>query len=296
MSEWLKTGRKGVGAVDWESPPKYWVALMVIAAACATVTINVDGDHVVSGSFNPSSLSAVFIALIWLPVVVKVVGLGGGTLKTPMGELQTGGIARVTEQLGVEEKRTLLPTVLSLWSYPGVQVDARAQAESRPLFDELSRQLADVTPSAGGVRETIEQFALRYEQIRTTPPSDERTRQMTTVTAEARAVARRTPLADMDLMNMLRNGSDGERVIALALAQDHPSRSLLDSLLDAVTDSRSAFEQYQALGAVLRLSPELGNTDRAKVEQALDRALRDRDGIGDDSSRLMLVEAIRDVL
>ena len=56
--------------------------------------------------------------------------------------------------------------------------------------------------------------------------------------------------------DMFKRGG-GERVYALVLMQEDPAIGDLGCALDAISRSRSAFEQYQALDTALRYSPSL---------------------------------------
>ena len=126
------------------------------------------------------------------------------------------------------------------------------------------------------------------------PPGRERTLKMTSLTAEARAVARATPLALVDLQNMLATGGQGERVLALAVLQDQPDPRLFPLVSAAIASSASAFEQYQALGAAYELAAMLNERQREELARVLDAALEDpQRAIHADASRARLVEALR---
>lgn len=277
--------------------PKPWIVAMAIAAVLSALHVSVTAQGDVSGSFGPSALTGILIALVWLPALVRVVAIAGGGVKTPAGEASTGGLLAVLGLLEPETKRDTLPSLIAALSSPEVVVDPERRTVVRPIRQDLEMQLAAAAVPAIGVREQLAAYAKQYEQVRQTAPSRDRTLRMTTLMAEARAAARATPLALIDLRHMLSSDSDGERVIALALAQDQPDPRLFDLVLSAIVDSRSAFEQYQALGAVLELVPHLSTRQRSDLLAALDRALRDEArGVRADTSRFRLVEAIQDTL
>ena len=92
---------------------------------------------------------------------------------------------------------------------------------------------------------------------------------------------------------MLRHGSDGERIVALAITQDRPNPVLFDPICDAILDSHSAFEQFHALVAMLEMLTNLGPEQRIRLRGVLERALEDpKAGIKEDSSRASLVDAM----
>ena len=267
---------------------------MVFAALASSVHLDVNPHHQLSGSVAVSTLTPVFLALIWLPALLRLLTLAGGNVKTPIGEASTPGISRLFEPLDTQTKRDTLPVVLRALNSPAILTDPEHRTESRVARRELELQLAAVTPHAGGIREVLDRYASEYESLRETRPSGRsRTLEMSSLTAEVRAVARAMPPSTTDLRHMLENGSDGERVVALAIAQDRPDRRLLREICESIRESRSAFEQYQALGAAYEAIPLLDPSDRDALEDVLRQALADPDrGIADDPSRKQLVEAM----
>ncbi len=173
-------------------------------------------------------------------------------------------------------------------------------------FDERASLLLGQLIELGGVvivildrlrREQLAAYASDYAIARAGPPSDDRTRRMTALLAQARAAARANPPPLAELENMLRSESDGERVIALALLQDRPDSRVFDPIVSAITDSHSAFEQYQALAAMLQVAARLDEYQRSRLAAALNDAVADETrSITADASRLRLVNAIRDAL
>jgi hypothetical protein len=279
--------------------PKLWTGAMVIAALLSAIHIDVSSAGRVSGSFAPSALTGILIALIWLPALIRVIALAGGGLKTPAGEASTGGLLAVLGSLEPKTKRDTFPTVIAALSSPEVVADPAKRTAVRPIRQDLELQFAAASPiPVTRVRERLAAYAEEYERVRAEqPPSGQRTHRMTTLVAEARAVARAAPLPLIDIRNMLSQESEGERVIALALIQDQPDARVFDLVVDAITQSRSAFEQYQALGAALELVPLLDYRQRRSLGEALNAALRDESrNIAADSSRLRLVDAINNAL
>src|SRR5690242_16925225 len=77
--------------------PKLWVGTMLVAALISTLHIDISPEHKVSGSVGVTGLTALLLALIWLPALVRILGIAGGGVKTPAGEATTPGLARVFE-------------------------------------------------------------------------------------------------------------------------------------------------------------------------------------------------------
>ena len=256
--------------------------------------IDVSSTGAVSGSFHPTTLTAVLVALIWLPALVGILALAGGVIKTPAGEASTAGLFDLIESLDPDSKRNYLPSLLAALNSPELVADPERRLATRSVRRDLEFQLAAATPRRRGVREQLDDYATEYEQTRTEMPSGtDRTLRMTSLMAEARAIARASPLPLVDVQNMLASARDGERVIALALIQDKPDPRLFDRVNDAITGSRSAFEQYQALGAAFELLAGLNHEQREQLAAALRQARDDpvRE-ISVDASRARLVDAL----
>ena len=64
---------------------------------------------------------------------------------------------------------------------------------------------------------------------------------------------------------MFATGGDGDRGYALALMQANPQGGDLDCILDAISDSHSAFEQGQALRTALELLPRMNSRDKGRL-------------------------------
>lgn len=112
--------------------------------------------------------------------------------------------------------------------------------------------------------------ASRYERLRTTePPGWDRTSRMEGALRQARALDAET-LEPRHVADLFATGSDGNRVVALALVQERPRLATVDILVEAIEHSRSPFEQYQALVAAEQAAPELSAPDRERLRTALE--------------------------
>lgn len=278
----------------------WWAASMLTAAVISAIHVSVTIHGDVSGNFAPSTLSGALVAFVWLPGLLRVIAIAGVRVKTPAGEASTEGLSTLIDALSPGRKREALPPLLAALSDPEVLAYPERRSVAEPVRRDLELQFATAVLPMSGVRERLAAYATQYEQIRRSEnPSDDRTYRMTTIMAEARAIAQAAPLPFIDVRHMLENGSDGERVIALGLAQDRPDPRLLDLIAGAIANSRSAFEQYQALGAALELVPRLllDSPGQLVLKRALTTALgNEQNGIGDDSSRQTLVRAIQKAL
>jgi hypothetical protein len=156
-------------------------------------------------------------------------------------------------------------------------LEARVEArEARATGDvdraEKLEQRADYLLAAAG------DVGRRYEHLRNTEPSSwTRTSRMEDVLRDARALDAKS-LTPEDVERIFATGTDGNRVVAIALIEEAPRLAVPTALVDAIVHSRSAFEQYHALSAAERALDSLLADDRAKVLEAVKLVLDGRLG------------------
>ena len=113
----------------------------------------------------------------------------------------------------------------------------------------------------------------RYERLRTTEPSGwDRTSRMEGVLREARRLDA-SVLTPADVAGIFGTGSEGNRIVALALLESNPQLATDDVLVDAIGHSRSTFEQYHGLVAAEAALDELSPPGRAAVKGAVESVL-----------------------
>lgn len=126
---------------------------------------------------------------------------------------------------------------------------------------------------AEGLMAAAAMVGSRYEQLRETEPSGwDRTSRMEGILREARALDT-DPLSAEDVARIFAGGSDGDRITALALVEANPRLAQVDFLIDAISNSRSSFEQYHALVATERALEHLSVEDRERVRAAVEALL-----------------------
>jgi hypothetical protein len=72
-----------------------------------------------------------------------------------------------------------------------------------------------------------------------------------------------------EVRSLFLKGEEGDRIFAIVLMREDPNVADVGAILDAIANSRSAFEQYQALAAAERLLPKLDPQSRGLLENAL---------------------------
>lgn len=150
--------------------------------------------------------------------------------------------------------------------------DAREQAKlaraagQADRAEALEHRAETLLAAASGV-------GSRYERLRTAEPSGwDRTVRMEGLLREARALDTEI-LSASQVAGIFASGGDGDRITALALIERNPRLASAPLLVDAITDSRSSFEQYHALVATDGALDRLPAEDRARVRQAVESVL-----------------------
>jgi hypothetical protein len=133
-----------------------------------------------------------------------------------------------------------------------VAVAAALREEARALLDEARP------------------IAASYEQLRESlAPGPDRTAKLEGVVAEARAAAREKRHEPAEVRQLFERGTDGERMYALGLMQEDGRLRDFAVALEAIEDSRSAFEQYYALSLAELMLPALTKDQRRELDAML---------------------------
>jgi hypothetical protein len=248
--------------------PRTWTMLAVCGALASTITVGRDARGVYGVEFRVTWITAVVFALVWLPALLRVTSLVGGGVKASASgvEATTGGLAGLLDALSASEKREVLPSVIAALDTP----EARGKPQVRGLRSALESQLADASPD--DPHAALEHLAGRYEQLRETLPSgDERTFLMTRIVAQARALASGIRLPEDEARRYFAEGTEGMRIVALSIVEAHPSAAVFDVVLSAIAESRSAFEQYQALRALDAAFPQLSRAQKRAAHEVVEQ-------------------------
>jgi hypothetical protein len=121
-----------------------------------------------------------------------------------------------------------------------------------------------------GLRE-LHSFGIGYEVTRETmPPGPRRTAKMDSDFVEARRRTRAHPPSSDQVRDLFLQGGDGDRIAALAAMTEDPSLRDFDLILDAIANSRSAFEQHRAMAVAQNMVHELNTEQQARLARTLD--------------------------
>lgn len=270
-----------------------WKGGMLVLVILSTVDVTRDFEGDVAVHFQVTSVTALIIALVWLPALVRAITLTGGELKTPAGEASARGILETLATANPEIGRAALSSLAAgLNSAETAAGTRQKRGEARAMRRDVELTLQDVIKPPGSPDETLEEYGRKYEELRSTMhPDTERTFLMSSLMAEVRAVAGNMRVTPEIVKSRLASGKEGDRVVALTLLEAVPLRECFEEILDGIGNSRSAFEQFQALRAAEEILSQLDSGERARLAECLEaELLKPEKGIDEDSSRRLPIE------
>ncbi len=148
--------------------------------------------------------------------------------------------------------------------------------ERKAVLSEASREKGLTAFTSRSAFDYENEFALladEYESIRQKlHPGQQRTNLMTNIVSRAQALAGQRGAGVM-AEKVFSRGSEGSRIVGLALAHKEPQRQHLDLALQGISHSRSAFEQYNALILAAALAPTLVPEGAAQLIRAIEGQL-----------------------
>lgn len=263
--------------------PPAWV-IAVAAAAVASVFRVVHRDGSTTIGFEVTGVTAAVIALVWLPTLLRVIALTGGNLKTPAGDASTTGLLRYFSALPPDQQEESLAAAAAVVDQLEVTGTPDEQSNARQVREELEEAIGEIPRPAADVARRLNEIATEYENLRAEMTSGgERTRAMTELMARARGLAasrlrRGDPSADPH--RWYRTDSEGGRIVALAAVQARKDSRDLPIAVDAITNSRSAFEQFHALRAAFELLPRLDRPQLNSLRDAIQSQMAETEGQG----------------
>jgi hypothetical protein len=125
---------------------------------------------------------------------------------------------------------------------------------------KLSREIAELgAPDTARKleREGLSQFAYAYAFVREELDDRERIKLQDELVARAKGVAVRESLDPSEVRELFRKGSPVLRVLTLGLMEGDPSLADISSLTSAISESRTANEQFHGLKLAQQLWPRM---------------------------------------
>lgn len=179
------------------------------------------------------------------------------------------------------------------WGDPRVSFRPAAPAMPPPTMPSRPSVAPPSASDASAPRihlDQLDRLAEQYAQARASlPEGTERTIAMTRIMSEATALSYGLD-GTAAVKTLLGRGDDASRVLALAILEGVPDRARLDFLLDAVENSRTAFEQYHALLALKLLGTDVPAAARDHVAAVLQAQFTREGFLGTD--RFVLAQDI----
>ena len=249
---------------------------MILMAVLTSISVTrvQDGRYVVA-SVSFGALALVSLALIWLPPVLRLLLLTGGSLKAAGMEASAAGLFTREQLVELLTRAKAVTTVRE--DDPNATL---AIAELRDAVDRLALDALDSNEALS--TDALRRLAMTYEQLRRDmPPGPQRTSAMTKIVNEARVRAATSPdLAKQRALKLLESRSQGDRIVGLALTQEAAPVAAFHGVLNLVRNSATAFEMFHALLALQEIGPWLDDAQRATAIEVLEAELDDPRGIG----------------
>jgi hypothetical protein len=152
---------------------------------------------------------------------------------------------------------------------------ADQRALDRFVLAELAEESGDVMRASalreqaiGDLREA-NAAARRYDEVRQLPAGALRTSEMENIVTSARHSATSTQWTVDQVDSLFEQGNSGGRIFAIGLMQGDVSLARFSAMLEAVSNSRSAFEQYQGLRLARMILDGLSNGERTALRRAI---------------------------
>uniref|UniRef100_A0AAU2JZJ3 Secreted protein n=1 Tax=Streptomyces sp. NBC_00049 TaxID=2903617 RepID=A0AAU2JZJ3_9ACTN len=235
-------------------------------------------------------------ALRTLTAVLGAGSFGLGTLAVFATQNGAGSAALIVFG-GALLLLALLGSRIESLEFGGATLRIRAAAAERFAWAEESERRGD-TATAGRLRaearallDAAGPIAADYGSVRGSMPAGAaRTRAMEEAIARARRLAQEQSFERTEVVRWLREGTDEERITALAMMQANPELRNFEATLAAIARSRTPFEQYHALRLSLHMVDGLDADQARRLAEAVEaqRGIRFRM----DSDRRRLGEEI----
>ncbi|WP_203924117.1 hypothetical protein [Rugosimonospora africana] len=209
-------------------------------------------------------------------------GTGSGVL------LGFGGILIVLALLGNH---------IDSFEFGGAKLRLRASAAQMFALAEETERRGDLVEAdrlraqARALLDAAGPIADHYRSLRESMPSGAaRTDALERVVARARRLGAEQAFDAAEVARWLREGTDGQRITALAMMQARPELWDVDAAFAAIEDPRSAFEQFHAMLLALHLIESLDPARRRQLAGIIRRVRGQR--FGEDEDRWQLSEEI----
>lgn len=235
-------------------------------------------------------------ALRSLTALMGAGSFGLGTLAVFATQNGTGAAALIVFG-GVSLLLALLGSGIESLEFGGATLRIRAAAADTFALAEESERRGDIATArelraeARALLDAAGPIADDYSSVRSSMPAgDSRTLAMEEVIARARRLAEEQPFESAEVLRWLRDGTEEQRITALAMMQARPELRNFEATLAAITHPRTPFEQFHAMLLALQMIDELDREQARRLAETVEaqRGIRFRK----DSGRALLREKI----
>ncbi|MBO3457805.1 hypothetical protein G7B40_021815 [Aetokthonos hydrillicola Thurmond2011] len=255
-------------AVEWVLKqivvlPRNWLIITTIFIVLSTFQISKDKQ--LSIKFQVTNTTAIFLALTWLPSVLKIFALSGGALKTPGVEITNSSVVPILQSLSSDSLGFLIEQTKQ-----GEDVaPLTQQQEVRKVRHECQKVYASRF-SGSEIRQQMERLAERYKEVRRLMPSSpQRTFEMESITGRLRALAPKVDFSAKEVLDFLQSSDQGKRLQGLSITEWSGDPIYFESVLHIINYSQTAFEQTSALRAAHKMIPQLNDEQKKDLQQVL---------------------------
>jgi len=266
-----KTGKTNVyrkDAVEWILKtilqlPKSWLLISSIFVLLSMLNVEWTPQKGLALAFQVTTTTAIFFALIWLPVLLGIFALVGGGVKTPAGEFTSSGLSTFLQYLEPDTLGVLIEDTSKPHTGQNITEANQFQQEVRDAY--VAR-----IPKQDARKELLHLSEL-YNKLRIEmPPGSERNLQMRSLSGRMRALAPIAGLSSEEIYEYLQSDNEGKRIVALNVSKViGASAKHFEPILRIIGNSASAYEQYQALNIMVDIVAVLNRAQRERLVEVL---------------------------
>ena len=148
---------------------------------------------------------------------------------------------------------------------------ASSQSNMLRKQGKLSAASAVTEKARKSIYNELARLASEYIHTREAQPGGlKRTKEMNDLVEEMRDVTHRAAVQTLQPDVLLKSPDAGKRVLGLAILEELGGVSYFEQVLDRITNSKSAFEQYHSLCAIEGMLPSLEQDQRKRLRVALE--------------------------
>lgn len=246
--------------------PALWIILVCILTLASTLRIEDLCAVFISGNldslkihFEITSITVILLITIWIPCLLKLIGLLGGGIKVNNTEFSTTGLIKsLTDLIGAID--IIEPSL-----------DPTQGDDVKLIRDNAERELATTfTQNINNARAQMLKLSSDYESIRKNmSPSKERTAMQGNIFTQMRVHCSIIRYSKSEIKDFLESKSLGNRIIGLAAVQIDLDFQFFSQIIQIIEKSTVPYEQYQAIRVLENFIQYLNKDQCALVRKVL---------------------------